>query len=67
MASQTHDIVSELARLNSAAAGAGEVLACSHESADDLHRALVRKYLSAHPLKHPLAYAAVIGLGRQPA
>ena len=60
----TRDVDAALARLNVAAAGAGQAMVCSHDSADELHQSLVRKYLSAHPLKHPIAYAAVIGLGR---
>jgi hypothetical protein len=65
MATQsTRDVGAALARLNVAAEGAGLAMVCSHESSDDLHQSLVRKYLSAHPLKHPIAYAAVIGLRR---
>jgi hypothetical protein len=65
MASQaTRDFGTELARLNTAAQGAGLALVCAHESSAELHQTLVRQYLSAHPLKHPLAFAAVIGLGR---
>jgi hypothetical protein len=60
----TRDAGAELARLHSAAQGAGLALVCTHESSAELHQTLVREYLSAHPLKHPLAYAAVIGLGR---
>jgi hypothetical protein len=58
------NISATLARLSEDAARAGCALACEHESADELHRSLVKKYLSAHPLKHPLAYAVVVGLGR---
>jgi hypothetical protein len=53
-----------IARLNVAAESAGFAMVCSHDSSDELHQSLVRKYLSEHPLKHPIAYAAVIGLGR---
>ena len=58
------DVDTALARLNSAAQGAGLALVCSHDSSEELHRSLVRAYLSSHPLKHPVAYATVIGLGR---
>jgi hypothetical protein len=65
MATQTiRDVSAELTRLNTAAQGAGLALVCAHESSAELHMTLVREYLSAHPLRHPLAYATVIGLGR---
>ena len=35
----------ELARLDLAAEGAGFALACTHQSAEELHRALIGKYL----------------------
>jgi hypothetical protein len=61
----TRDTGAALARLNNAAQGAGLAMVCVHESSDEFHRSLIREYLSSHPLKHPLAYAAVIGLGRK--
>jgi hypothetical protein len=65
MATQTfRDVSSQLTRLDAAAQGAGLALVCAHESSAELHMTLVREYLSAHPLRHPLAYAAVIGLRR---
>ena len=60
----TRDAEAALARLNTAAQGAGLALVCNHNSSEELHRSLVRAYLSSHPLKHPVAYATVIGLGR---
>lgn len=36
----------ELARLDAAARGAGLALVCPHQSADELHGALVRDYLN---------------------
>ena len=61
----TRDTGAALARLNNAAQSAGLAMVCRHESSDEFHQSLVREYLSSHPLKHPLAYATVIGLGRR--
>ena len=36
--------MTEAARLEAAARGAGAALACIHETAEELHRALVREY-----------------------
>jgi hypothetical protein len=67
MATQaTRDVGTELARLRTAAEGAGMALVCSHETSEELHRYLVHAYLSSHPLKHPLAYVTLVGLGRAP-
>ena len=38
----------DLARLETAAAGAGLALVCDHQSADEFHSALIRDYLSLH-------------------
>lgn len=43
---ESRSIVAEAARLEAAAQSAGAALACMHESADDLHRALVSEYLT---------------------
>lgn len=43
---ESRDILAEAARLEAAARGAGAALACIHETADELHRALVREYLA---------------------
>ena len=43
------DVDAALARLNSAAQGAGLALVCNHDSSEELHRSLVRAYLSSHP------------------
>jgi hypothetical protein len=60
----TRNVDAALARLNSAAQGAGLALVCSHDSSDELHRSLVRAYLSSHVLKHPVAYVTIVGFGR---
>jgi hypothetical protein len=60
----TRDTGAALARLDTAAQSAGLAMVCAHESSQELHKSLVRQYLSSHPLRHPLAYATVIGLRR---
>jgi hypothetical protein len=51
----------ELARLDAAAQGAGYALACVHQSAEEFHRALVRRYLSLHRPRHwPIPAAAAV-------
>jgi hypothetical protein len=42
---ESRNILDQAARLEAIAQGAGEALACIHETAEDLHRALVRDYL----------------------
>lgn len=39
-------IDAELARLDLAAEGAGSALACVHQTAEEFHRASIRKYLA---------------------
>jgi hypothetical protein len=63
----TRDVDAALARLNSAAQGAGLAMVCSHDTSEELHRSLVRQYLSSHVLKHPVAYMTIVGLGRNQA
>ncbi len=43
---ESRNILAEAARLEAAAQGAGSALACVHETAEDLHRALVSEYLA---------------------
>lgn len=38
------DLSAEAARLEAIALGAGEALACTHESADELHQSLIREF-----------------------
>ena len=38
----------DLARLETAAAGAGLALVCDHQSGEEFHRALIKDYLSVH-------------------
>lgn len=42
---ESRNIAVEAARLEAIAHGAGEALACLHETAEDLHRSLVREFL----------------------
>lgn len=42
----SRDSAAEISRLELLARGAGSALACVHQSADELHRALVRDYLA---------------------
>jgi hypothetical protein len=42
---ESRNIAVEAARLEAVAHGAGSALACIHETAEDLHRALVSEYL----------------------
>lgn len=56
-AESTGNLYSDLARLNDEAAQAGCALACRHESADELHRDMIRRYFALHPRRNPLALA----------
>jgi hypothetical protein len=58
--SAARKMTDQLARLNVAAEWAGCALACVHQSADELHRALVRDYLNLHPRRRPIAHAAAV-------
>lgn len=43
---ESRNILDQEARLEAIAQGAGTALACIHETAEDLHRALVSEYLA---------------------
>jgi len=55
-------IDADLARLEAAAAGAGCALACSHQSADEFHRALIRDYLNSHAPRRVGFYLVTFGI-----
>lgn len=55
-------IDADLARLEAAAAGAGCALACSHQSADEFHHALIRDYLNAHASRRVAIYVLTLGI-----
>lgn len=42
---ESRNILAEAARLEAVAQGAGSALACVHENAEEMHRALVSEYL----------------------
>jgi hypothetical protein len=52
----------DLARLEAAAVGAGCALACTHQSADEFHSALIRDYLSVHGRRHTAFFALTLGI-----
>jgi hypothetical protein len=51
------NIYADLARLNEEAAYAGCALACTHQSADELHRDMIARYFALHPRRSPVGYA----------
>jgi hypothetical protein len=56
-AAATPNLRSDLARLDEAAEHAGCALACAHDSSDELHRDMVRRYFALHPRRRPLELA----------
>jgi hypothetical protein len=56
-AGATHNLHSDLARLDEAAERAGCALVCVHQSAEELHRDLVQRYFALHPRRRPLGLA----------
>ena len=52
----------DLARLNTAAAGAGLALACAHQSAEEFHGALVREYLSVEGRRQATYFVAILAI-----
>jgi hypothetical protein len=53
----THNFRTDLARLDEAAEHAGCALACAHQSAEELHSDLVRRYFAMHPRRRPFGLA----------
>jgi hypothetical protein len=51
------NINADLARLEEEAARAGYALACTHQSADELHRDMIQRYFALHPRRSSLSYA----------
>ena len=66
MATTTTRAVTELARLDHAAEEAGFALACAYQSAEELHHALIGKYLNLRARRRALTYglplAVLIGI-----
>lgn len=51
------NIYADLARLDEDAALAGCALACTHQSAEELHRDMIQRYFALHSRRWPLGYA----------
>ena len=66
MATTTTRTSAELARLDHAAEEAGLALVCAYQSAEELHRALIGKYLNLRArrsaLTHGLPLVVLIGI-----
>ena len=58
----TRTLQANLARLESAAAGAGLALVCSHQSAEEFHSALVSDYLSVHGRRQTAFFAVTLAI-----
>jgi hypothetical protein len=52
----------DLARLETAAALAGCALACTHQSAEEFHSALIREYLSVHGRRQVTFFVLTLGI-----
>ena len=51
------DHYSNLARLDEDAARAGFAMACTHQSSDELHSDLIKRYFALHPRRSPFGLA----------
>jgi hypothetical protein len=58
----TRALNADLARLEAAAALAGCALACTHQSAEEFHSALIREYLSVHGGRQAAFFVAMLGI-----
>jgi hypothetical protein len=58
----TREANANLARLEAAATLAGCALVCTHQSADELHRALIGEYLSAKGRRQATLFVAALGV-----
>jgi hypothetical protein len=52
----------DLARLETAAEQAGCALVCTHQSAEEFHRALIREYLSVHGRRQSTFFVVTLGI-----
>jgi len=57
----TREANADLARLEAAATLAGCALVCTHQSAEELHRALIGEYLNAKGRKQATLFVAAVG------
>ena len=61
MAAQARgDLYANLARLDEVAAHAGYAMACTYQSADELHRDAIERYFAALPKRPPLSLAVTV-------
>ena len=51
------NLYADLARLNEEAARAGCAMACAHQSADELHRDMIRRYFALRTRRRPFGLA----------
>lgn len=56
-AGASNDLYAASARLDEVAVHAGCVMACTHQSADELHRDAIERYFAARPRRRPLSRA----------
>lgn len=59
-AEATHNLHADLARLDEEAWRARNALACTHESADELHRYMVQRYFALHPRRRSFGFAIAL-------
>ncbi len=50
----------DLIRLDEAAAGAGCAMACTHQTADELHRDAIQRYFAMHPRRRRFGFAVAV-------
>ena len=53
-------MIADLARLDEEAQQAGCALACTHDSSEELHRDMIRRYFALHPRRRPFGLAACV-------
>jgi len=56
-ANTTQNFQADLARLDEAAWRARNAWACTHQSADELHSDMIRRYFALHPKRRPFGLA----------
>jgi hypothetical protein len=52
----------DLARLDEEAARAGCAMACAHQSADELHTDMVKRYFALHPRRRSFGLAVGVSM-----
>ena len=56
------DLYADLARLDEEATRAGFAMGCAHQSAEELHRDLIKRYFVLHPRRRPFGLALGVTL-----